>query len=146
MIEHFSGNRKKLECGIWGHREDFLRYISRVYQNRDNTGLSCEFEGYRREEEPEVVRVVCENDMQQLRKTCQGGRLLYRYYEGKNAAIESRPIEKSAGAASRTGGTSDQNGGDGCADGRFITGRQRYQNQKFLSSMDGQTAALIMLI
>ena len=73
---------------------------------------------------------VCEHDMQQLRKTCQGGRLLYRYYEGKNAAIESRPIEKSAGAASRTGGTSDQNGGDGCADGRFITGRTAIPESK----------------
>ena len=43
VIEHFSETAKNWNVVSGEHREDFLRYISRVYQNRDNTGLSCEF-------------------------------------------------------------------------------------------------------
>ena len=71
-----------------------FRYISRVYQNRDNTGLSCEFE------------------IQREGRTGSGTGWYARRYHGaqenlsrrsvtisilrgeKNAAIESRAIEK----------------------------------------------------
>lgn len=145
MIEHFSETAKNWNVVSGEHREDFLRYISRVYQNRDNTGLSCEFEIQREGENRKWYRVVCETICSSSGKPVKAVGYYIDITREKNAAIESRANRKALELLREQEERLTR-----MAETDALTGLYNRQTaipriKSFLSSMDGQTAALIML-
>lgn len=145
VIEHFSETAKNWNVVSGEYREDFLRYISRVYQNRDNTGLSCEFEIQREGENRKWYRVVCETICSSSGKPVKAVGYYIDITREKNAAIESRANRKALELLREQEERLTRMAETDALTGLFNRQTAIPRIKSFLSSMDGQTAALIML-